>query len=334
MSNFSYTVEVINNKTTRGLGFRGTTYRVVPTFYNTEPNNVMRDLLDMFTQLANEFKAELHPNNDRIGITMDHPDIYAKGFHVSFCRPKILTGEVLVTRFNKLLQSQESILLDGAMTFKVTTKKGPRGRGYLKLKNAKNCHDFFKRKRGIAEIDNTDNLCLPRAIVVGQAYIKCYVEKSISEYEYRKFKGTGGVIDDIQGRLARTLCARVGLDADEYVRGEKVFGMDEIKLFAEALLPEYGLVVHNSFAANAKIYESTPTSNKWINILNLGDHYSPITSPSGFFGKNYWCEQCNKVYDHKTKHTCIDNCQACKTLDTQSCQFYLGKLKKFVIIDF
>ena len=119
----------------------------------------------------------------------------------------------------------------------------------------------------------------------------------------------------------------MGLDAGVYTRGEKVFGMEEIQLFAEALQPEYGLAIHNSLMANAKVFESSPTadSSHWLNILNLNEHFMPITSPTGFFGADYWCEQCNKVYAHKNKHQCIDKCQACKSINPQDCQFRLGK---------
>ena len=42
----------------------------------------------------------------------------------------------------------------------------------------KNFNDYLKRKRGIMQIDNKDKLCLPRAIVVGRAYIQHFEEKS------------------------------------------------------------------------------------------------------------------------------------------------------------
>ena len=133
---------------------------------------------------------------------------------------------------------------------------------------------------------------------------------------------------DYQGYSARELCVRAGLDAEEYVRGEKSFGMTEIHAFARALLPEYGLAIHNSQAANAKVFEATPTEGtpQWLNILNLGEHFMPITSSTSFFCQAYWCEQCNRTLKDKAKHACIDICQACKSTNTQDCLFRLGKL--------
>ena len=63
----------------------------------------------------------------------------------------------------------------------------------------------------------------------------------------------------------------------------------------------------------------------WINLLNLNDHFNPITKPSGFFETHYWCDLCNKCYADKQKHNCIPICVACKTLDTENCNFKRGK---------
>ena len=66
------------------------------------------------------------------------------------------------------------------MRLTVTVARGVHGSGRLSLANAKNFNDYLKRKRGIMQIDNKDKLCLPRAIVVGRAYIQHFEEKSLS----------------------------------------------------------------------------------------------------------------------------------------------------------
>jgi hypothetical protein len=59
----------------------------------------------------------------------------------------------------------------------------------------------------------------------------------------------------MQCQLARELCVAVGIVPDEYTREEKTFGLDEIKLFAQHLAPDYGLAIHNSLAANIKTFK-------------------------------------------------------------------------------
>ena len=134
---------------------------------------------------------------------------------------------------------------------------------------------------------------------------------------------------DKQGDLAKDLCARAGIRVEEYNNADKTFGMEEVKVFAQLLAPKYGIAVHNSLTANSKVFETSTTEDQkivsWINLLNLNDHFNAITKPSGFFGTHYWCELCNKCYADKQKHKCIPNCVACKTLDTENCNFKHGK---------
>ena len=134
---------------------------------------------------------------------------------------------------------------------------------------------------------------------------------------------------DRQGYLAKDLCARAGIQVEKYNNGSKTFGIEEVKLFARLLAPKYGIAVHNSLTANSKVFETRTSEDQkivfWINLLNLADHFGAITKPSGFFGTHYWCELCNKCYPDKQKHKCIDHCNACKTLETENCNFKHGK---------
>ena len=184
-------------------------------------------------------------------------------------------------------------------------------------------------------IDNKDKLCLPRAIVVGRAYIQHFHEKSVSKHEYYCIAGIKKSQVDRQGELAKELCAHAGIRVEEH--GSKTFGMEEVKLFAQLLAPKYGIAVHNSLTANSRVFETSTSEDQkivsWINLLNLNDHFNAmiITKPSGFFGTHYWCELCNKCYADKQKHKCIPNCVACKTLNTENCNFKHGKKQRTVM---
>ena len=132
--------------------------------------------------------------------------------------------------------------------------------GRLSLANAKNFYDYLKRKRGIIQIDNKDKLCLPRAIVVGRAYIQHFEEKSVSKHEYRSIVGNKKSLVDKQGDLAKDLCAHAGFKVEEY--SSKTSGMEEVKVFAQLLAPKYGIAVHNSLTANSKVLKRLPLKTK------------------------------------------------------------------------
>lgn len=142
------------------------------------------DLLDVLEKLSKEFKDTLDPENDRIGLSLLHPDLRAPHIDVPMQRPKNLTGHLILTHIDKVVQSQASLLLDGRLTFETKVMKGATGRGQLNLKDAKGVHNFIKKKRSIVEIKNDDNLCLPRAIVVAQAWHQYFTEKSITRHTF------------------------------------------------------------------------------------------------------------------------------------------------------
>ena len=87
--------------------------------------------------------------------------------------------------------------------------------------------------------------------------------------------------------------------------------------------------VHNSLTANSKVFETAASEEQqitcWINLLNLNDHFDPITKPAGFFGMHYWCELCNKCFHDKQEHKCIPTCVACKTLTQKTANFGAAK---------
>ena len=111
----------------------------------------------------------------------------------------------MFTHIGKAVQSQHTLLLDGKMPLTVTVARGVHGSGRLSLANAKNFNDHLKRKRGIMQIDNKDKLCLPRAILMGRAYIQHFEEKSLLKHKYQCIAGIKKALADRQGELAR-LC--------------------------------------------------------------------------------------------------------------------------------
>ena len=125
-----------------------------------------------------------------IGLSLKHPDLIAKSIDVLLQRSKNLTGQPVFTHIGKAIQSQHMLLLDGKMRLTVIVARGVQGSSRLSLTNTKNFNDHLKRKCGILQIDNKDKLCLPRAIVVGCAYIQHFEEKSLSKHKCQCIAGT------------------------------------------------------------------------------------------------------------------------------------------------
>ena len=134
---------------------------------------------------------------------------------------------------------------------------------------------------------------MPRAIVVGRAYIQHFIEKSISKHEYYCIVGIKKSHSDRQGELAKGLCACAEIQVDEYKNGSKTFGLTEVRVFVRLLGPQYGIAVHNSLTANSKVFETAALEIQqqitcWINLLNLNNYFVPTTSKSTSVFQPVW----------------------------------------------
>ena len=186
---FNYELEKLDSKYSARLRVNADVFLVKLQYDGTSVQNIFGELLTTLDELTAELKNGLDPKNDRISLSLEHPDLIAKSIDVPVQRPKNLTGQSVFTHIGKAVQSQHTLLLDGKMRLTVIVARGVHGSGHLNLANAKNFNNFLKNKKSIVQIDNKDRLCLPRSIVVGRAYIQHVEEKSISKHEYQYIAG-------------------------------------------------------------------------------------------------------------------------------------------------
>lgn len=177
----------------------------------------------------------------------------------------------------------------------MTTVRLPVGGG--RGKNYNSFHEECDKRRGIISIKNTDNLCLPRALVVAIAHNK-------RDPEFSKVRRD---ISKIQTERTRSLLERAKISIPEAGGG-----IPELIQFQNHL-KEYKLVVY-SYGSKGRniIFEGSTESNKRLNLLHYKSHFNVITSLTAAFCSNYFCEKCYVPYDHKNEHRCGGSCQACQ----------------------
>lgn len=62
-----------------------------------------------------------------------------------------------------------------------------------------------------------------------------------------------------------------------------------------------------------------PEAEKKIHLYHHDNHYDVITTMSGFLNRSYFCQKCQKGYDHKEKHICnVPCCPSHKCHEDQS----------------
>ena len=77
------------------------------------------------------------------------------------------------------------------------------------------------------------------------------------------------------------------------------------------MLPGYQIKVFSTACLNNLVYKSAVNSEKILRLLHSQNHFNILTTMSGFFERNYWCETCNVCYEKRTQHRCAARCKLC-----------------------
>ena len=216
-----------------------------------------------------------------------------------FCPLEELTTEKVLSHVEKVVQSNEELRLNTTVNIDVIRVEMPQGSGKSKRKrDIVNIRDYLKKKGSVITINNKDNLCLARALVVSIARIE-------KDPRYKRM-----------------------LDSRYTVQRERAFdlheaanvplgpcGLNEVELFQQHLV-NYQIIVVSGDQNNTIIYPPHPPTNpnpeKSIYLYYQANHYDVITKLPGFLNTNYFCHACHKGYDHTTDHLCIGMCCSCR----------------------
>ena len=208
--------------------------------------------------------------------------------------------EALFQRLAQALNSNEQFEMDDSFQVSITqVHHAPQGTG--KPRRGKPGHPTMDmlttKKHSVIRIQNRDELCCARALVVAKARVD----------QHPKHKA----IREGKGPLQRTLAwdlqreANVPLGPCSY---------DALTSFSQApSLRGYQILLvdaHRSF----HITTFGAPQDKQLILLHHQNHYDVITKLPGFFGSSYVCAHCWKPYDHEDHHRCTKqkHCGACR----------------------
>ena len=90
-----------------------------------------------------------------------------------FCSLEELTTEKVLSQVEKVVQSNEEFRLNDTVNIDIIRVEMPQGSGRSRVKRQTwNIRDYLKKKGSVITINNRDNLCLARALVVSIARIE------------------------------------------------------------------------------------------------------------------------------------------------------------------
>ena len=207
--------------------------------------------------------------------------------------------EALFQRLAQALNSNEQFEMDDSFQVSITqVHHAPQGTG--KPRRTKPGHqplrNLIPKKRSIIQIQNRDDLCCARALVVAKAK----VDQHPKWHSIRK----GG---KIQKELALLLHHEANVPFGPC-------GYDALTQFSTApSLTGYQILLVD---ADRSFHITTfgPLQDKQLILLHEKGHYDVITKLPAFFGVGYVCAHCWKPYNEEGKHRCTKKklCGACR----------------------
>ena len=202
---------------------------------------------------------------------------------------------------DKVLQSAGHIPIDDTLSINVALARLIAGSG---RKQVLNVGTDLKFKRSCVVIQNEDNLCLARAIVVGVAHLKYQQDKSLKK-EYDRLRNSR---THSQRDAALQLLTQAGLSA------KKEGSLDDIPQIENAL--KIAVVVISSVAGNKTVYVGNDSYTQKIFLYHTLNskgkgHFDTITKVNAMMCHSYYCETCRKGFKNRTDHSCPNWCCVC-----------------------
>ena len=219
----------------------------------------------------------------------------------------------MTTMANKL-NSGESFKSSSKFTADLTFIRMPKGgkSGRQKaLVGKRSLAEVLKKKHSVVQITNSDKLCCARAICVAKAWIhKDEGNRQKLVYENAK------KCDTVRSRMAHQLHEDAGIPLG-------ACGHQELKKFQDFLAPDYQLKVMATSYPYMMVFVGPEAPHIIRLLLQKHDdsetgHYDTCTSYAGFLERSYFCDQCNKGFDHNNfrYHPCEGRrCHACKQVE-------------------
>ena len=295
-----------------GLHRRVFTTRLVQRGGALRPELIPRDqlpsLLDQALQIAIQRQVLDQPgvhDNDHLMINMSSNRLQhayqSSRVRVRDWKEGTEPAQMMLGQISKILNSNENFAIDDSFHIEVShirdsgVGSGSRGQ----RPGTQPIEQFLKNKKSVVRIENDDELCCARALVTAKAYR----DWGARHWQYRNLAQGR----PIQATAARALHRRARVP-------EGPCGLGELNLF-QIVLTEYQIVVVSADHGYQIIFKGPrQPDHKLLCLIKVQDHYHVCHSLSGFFGKNYFCLDCEKSFnsDDLQHHRCPGRkCSSC-----------------------
>ena len=265
-------------------------------------NNMIPNLYGLFESVLEELR-ETYGEEDHVRVYIDHPKLESAKI-VPPAPLGEIDGEQILDQVDEVLYSAGDIPADEELDINVACVKLLKGGA---RRNLVNPETDIRKKKSFIKIANSDNSCLPRAIVVGLAKLKVD-ENPFDQYLSKQYDRLRNSRIRFQGEAADNLRKAVGIPAD------RLGLITDIPLYEDHL--QVSIRVISSELGNKMAYEGNPRYNRKIFLSHFSDnteqgHFDTITKMNQVLSTQYYCNRCNKGFKSRTLHSCVDWCNIC-----------------------
>jgi hypothetical protein len=275
---------------TKGMSY---TINFMDTFAHLELSQFHDRLHEIFQRVFDRVTRDI-PSHDQVRFVLHSPQLEYP-ISLPFMPRQRLTTERVLAEFERVIQSNQEFRLNDTVNIDIIHVEMPHG-GRGTKRSEVNLEKHLMDKRSIVRIQNKDDLCLARALVVAEAKID-------NDSQYKS------IVDHrrpLQTRLARELHQNSGVPLGPC-------GLDEVKQF-QTYMSEYQINIVSKEHQKTFLY-SGPEQEKNIYLFLHDNHYDVITSMPGFLARGIYCHTCKKAYDHQREHLCPNACRFCRFPD-------------------
>ena len=209
-----------------------------------------------------------------------------------------LDSETILRKIDEVMYSAGSIPADEEIEINAAVVEFLSGSGRLAMLNIET--DKINKK-ALVTIQNNDNLCLPRAILVGFSHL--WYKRNPNENTARNYN--------------RMRDGRCNFQRDEAIAMRKEVGIpdrpgtiEDVYLYEEYL--QVSIVVIGARADNQKVYPGTTKFADKIYLYHSGEppntHFDTIVKVNALLTTSYYCDHCDKGFQNRNSHTCAYWC--------------------------
>jgi hypothetical protein len=276
-----------------------------------ESITILPKLLDrVFNLCMDDFQPD-----DRVVVGLECQNL-DPGIYLSMRRFSDFNVDAMMQKV-ALLNSQHKLCVDGSFRIHITRTAMPVGGA----RKRKHIHVKSDRKRfatSIVTVSVQDNLCLPAAVVLGKYRLTHDISRGMgtsnSEWRSLMYKSRTKKLESMARQVLEDCSLPVG----------PVHGLDDLEVIQQTCFPEFQIKVISAENGNVVVASVPEEADEGLQVIFLyfdKNHFDLITSPTGFFCTSYFCNTCNKPFEHKEEHRCGGTCRLCYRFK-EECQTY------------